>query len=221
MSDANKFINYYVEHALGMVHEHINTLLQVKTQLKVAQEQLGEKDAVIASLKNEMGNHVANAEELNRAKAQATSWEDSYNAIKSKLSHMETLANQMGDAKKIMMDKNSTIEKLNEDVAFLKKQITDKDAHIKELKKLVPADLLPKKQINTKKKSTSVSEEEPNTEANTAPVVEAKAKPPIVPYTPGTEGKKVPWVPPGEKAEDMVALKVVNVVEPEKETDDF
>lgn len=224
MSDPNKYINYYVENSLSMVHEYINNLLQTKTQLRVFQDQIVEKDAVIASLQNEMSNHISHTEELNRTKAEATSWHDSYNSMKSKVSHMETLANQMGDAKKILVDKNTTINNLQEDVNFLKKQIIEKDSQIKELKKLVPPDLLPKKQINTKKKSTTVSEEEPKVESNTdpvAPVVEPKVKPPIIPYTPGIEGKKVSWVPPGEKAKDMVALKVVNVVEQEKETDDF
>ncbi len=222
MSDANKYINYYVENALGMVHENINIVLQTKTQLKVLQDQVLEKDGVIASLQNELAGHKTNEQELNQAKAHATTWESSYNEMKNKVSHMDTLTGQIAEAKRMLVEKNSENNSLREEVELLKTQLAEKDGQVKELKKLVPA-TVSKKSLNTKKKSTSVSEEVPKEEANTAVVeVEAKAKPPIVPYIPTvTEGKKVPWVPPGEKAEDMVALKVVHVVEPENETDDF
>lgn len=218
MSDPNKYINYYVEHSLSMVHEYINTLLQTKTQLRVVQEQLSEKDTVIASLQNELNSRATSEEELNRAKAQATSWEDSVNSMKQKVAHMDTLSNQIGEAKKMLVDKTHEIDNLKIDIVSLKKQVSDKDSQIRELKKLVPADALPKKVLNTKKKSTGVIEE-------VKAVEKVEEKPPIVPYKPlpeGTKPKLVPFVPPGEKAEHMVPLKVVNVVEePEEKTDDF
>jgi chromosome segregation ATPase len=222
MSDANKYVNYYIENALALVHENINQGLQMKTQLKVLQDTLSEKDGIITSLQNELSNHKTNEQEMNQAKANATTWESSYNEMKNKVSHMDTLTGQIAEAKKMLVDKNNEVNSLNQTIESLKTQLAEKDGQVKELKKLVPA-TVSKKSLNTKKKSTSVSEEVSTEEANTTVVeVEAKAKPPIVPYTPSvTEGKKVPWVPPGEKAEDMVALKVVHVVEPENETDDF
>ena len=86
MSDPNKYINYYVEHSLAMVHEHINSQLQLKTQLRVAQDQLTEKDSTIASLREEIGKHSSNEQELNQAKTQASNWESSYNDMKNKMS---------------------------------------------------------------------------------------------------------------------------------------
>lgn len=225
MSDANKYINYYVEHSLGMVHEYINTLLQTKTQLRVLEDQVKEKDAAIASLQNELNGHLTNQQELDRAVTNAATWENSYNDLRNKVSHMDTLTNQIGEAKKLLVDRNNQVEKLNNLVEELKTQVAEKDGQIKQLKKFVPSVPSPKKTINSSKKSTSVSEEVPNEKANTViETVEAKAKPPIVPYKPTAEGTKpklVPFVPPVEKTEDKVAVKVVNVVEKPEETDDF
>ena len=205
MSDPNKYINYYVENSMSMVHEYINTLLQTKTQLRVLEDQVKEKDAAIASLQNELDGYMSNKQEVDRAMANATNWENSYNDMKNKVSHMDTITNQVAEAKKLLVEKNAELTKALGIIEVLKKQAAEKDGQIKELKKLVPSVPSPKKTINTKKKSTSVVEE----------AVE-KVKAPIVPYRPGVEGPKVPY-----KANNEVALKVVNVVETENETDDF
>ena len=139
----------------------------------------------------------------NQALANATTWENSYNDMKNKVSHMDTLTSQIGEAKKLLVEKNSELQKVTAELQELKKQLSEKDGQIKELKKLVPPSS--KKTINTKKKSTSVVEE----------AVE-EVKTPVVPYKPGVVGTKVPY-----KANNQVALKVVNVVETENETDDF
>lgn len=208
MSDPNKYINYYIENSMSMVHEYINTLLQTKTQLRVLEDQVKEKDTAIASLQNEISSHLNNQQELDRVKANATTWENSYNDMKNKVSHMDTLTNQIGEAKRLLVEKNSEVQKLSQLVEELKKQVSEKDGQIKELKKLVPSVPSPKKAINIKKKSTIVGEE-----------AVKETKTPVVPYTPGVVGPKVPYEP--VKANNEVALKVVNVVEPENETDDF
>jgi chromosome segregation ATPase len=187
---------------MSMVHEYINTLLQTKTQLRVAQDQLTEKDAALQALQDELNKHLSNEQERDRALANATTWENSFNDMKNKVSHMDTLASQIGEAKRLLVEKNSELQKVTTERDNLKTQLAEKDGQIKELKKLVPPSA--KKTINTKKKSTSVVEEA------------VAVKTPIVPYKPGVEGPKVPY-----KANNEVALKVVNVVETENETDDF
>ena len=205
MSDPNKYINYYVENSMSMVHEYINTLLQTKTQLRVLEDQVKEKDAAIASLQNELDGYMSNKQEVDRAMANATNWENSYHDMKNKVSHMDTITNQVAEAKKLLVEKNAELTKALGIIKVLKKQAAEKDGQIKELKKLAPSIPSPKKTINTKKKSTSVVEE----------AVE-EVKTPVVPYKPGVVGTKVPY-----KANNQVALKVVNVVETENETDDF
>ena len=59
MSDAQqKFINLYVDKAVGMLHEYLGTIIQLKTQLQMANDLIQEKDQVIASF-NKIGRaHV-------------------------------------------------------------------------------------------------------------------------------------------------------------------
>lgn len=206
MSDPNKYINYYVENSMSMVHEYINTLLQTKTQLRVAQDQLTEKDTLIASLQDELNGHVLNQHEVDQARTNASNWENNYNDMKNKVAHMDILTSQIGEAKKMVIEKNVEVQKLTAVVEELKKQVSEKDGQIKELKKLVPPAPSPKKTINTKKKSTSVGEEA------------VAVKPPIVPYKAGTVGTKVPYSPP--EANNTVAIKI-NVVDTQEEVDDF
>jgi chromosome segregation ATPase len=209
MSDPNKYINYYVENSMTMVHEYINTLLQTKTQLRVLEDQVKEKDTAIASLQNELNTHLSNKQEVDRAVANATNWENSFNDMKNKVSHMDTLNHQIGEAKKMLVEKNAELTKALGIIDDLKKQAAEKDGQIKELKKLVPSVPSPKKAVINKKKSTTVGEE-----------AVKETKTPVAPYVPGVVGTKVPYEPP-KKANNEVALKVVNVVEPENETDDF
>lgn len=209
MSDPNKYINYYVENSMTMVHEYINTLLQTKTQLRVLEDQVKEKDTAIASLQNELNTHLSNKQEVDRAVANATNWENSFNDMKNKVSHMDTLNHQIGEAKKMLVEKNAELTKALGIIDDLKKQAAEKDGQIKELKKLVPSVPSPKKAVINKKKSTTVGEE-----------AVKEIKTPVAPYVTGVVGTKVPYEPP-KKANNEVALKVVNVVEPENETDDF
>jgi chromosome segregation ATPase len=187
-------------------------MLQTKTQLRVAQDQLTEKDAVIASLQEELGKHTANEQEMNQARAQATNWENSYNDMKNKVSHMDVLTNQIGEAKKLVVEKNievqnlqnqvqdlnNKVNSLNAEVETQKQQVVERDIQIVKLNKLVPSLPAPKKPLNTKKKSTTPSEEE------------AKAVEPVI----------FPTKVIGETSK-VAAIKVVNVVDKSEEVDDF
>ena len=132
MSDPNKYINYYVENSMSMVHEYINTLLQTKTQLRVLEDQVKEKDAAIASLQNELESHLSNKQEVDRALANATTWENSFNDMKNKVSHMDTITNQVAEAKKILVEKNAELNKALGIIENLKKQAAEKEKDVEE-----------------------------------------------------------------------------------------
>ena len=53
MSDPNKFINTYIDTTIATLHEYVGSSLQLKTQLKLANDLLVEKDATIAQLTDE------------------------------------------------------------------------------------------------------------------------------------------------------------------------
>ena len=54
MSDPNKYINVYIENSLSLVHEYINILLKTKTEARLMEEVLKDKDLEIARLTEEV-----------------------------------------------------------------------------------------------------------------------------------------------------------------------
>lgn len=158
MSDVQqKFISLYVDKAVGMLHEYLGTIIQLKTQLQMANDLIQEKDQVIASFNSESEKVKSEStnlnQELEQAKANARSWEDQFNAMKNKISHMDTLTNQYNEMKNGLIAKNDELSKAQAEIAKL-------NSIIQELK--TPA----KKVINTKKdksvKPETVIPDKPN-----------------------------------------------------------
>jgi len=152
MTDQNAYINAYVDNSVGMLHEYVTMVLQLRTQNKIANDMVVEKDTTISSLREQISgvsseqqeeldrvkrelesyrSQVGNNNELiNQSRADAIKWEQEYNEMKNKVSHMDTLTSQMNEMKKMIIDKDKEIQDLKE-------QLTPK--------------LPPKKVINTPK----------------------------------------------------------------------
>lgn len=174
MSDSGKYINTYIDNAISVSHDFMVQVIQLKTQLKIANDLVLEKDQVISTLTKEKDDAVTNLtkekeqisnslqaenerykgeiqgeteklrlaqEEVSKAAANARLWEDQFNAMKNKVSHIDALSNQLNEMKQTLIAKNSEVEQL-------KKNLEDKDLEINNLKKKD----LPKKNINTKGK---------------------------------------------------------------------
>lgn len=118
--DQNKFINAYVDHAIGMVHENISVILQLKTQLKLSQELMVEKDQIIENLERQLENNKTDTTELNTHRDNAKLWEESYNAMKQKISHMDTLVRQISEMKSMIIEKDDIINNLSTEMSLLK-----------------------------------------------------------------------------------------------------
>jgi chromosome segregation ATPase len=152
MTDQNAYINAYVDNSVGMLHEYVTMILQLRTQNKIANDMVAERDVTISSLyeeiknikeesksfKNELGSH---SELINRSRSDAQKWEHEYNELKSKVSHMDNLTSQMNSMKKEIIAKNKEIELLKN--------------------KLDPKPPSPKKSINTPKEVPESKREEP------------------------------------------------------------
>lgn len=133
--DQNKYINTYIDIVVGQLHEYLNTNLQLKTQAKLANDLIQEKDQIIGNLQNQLSSIQNNDNDVRVAKDQAKHWEDSYHAMTNKVAHMETLLNQLKEMKNIIQEKDKIIVDLNEQIEELK---------------------MPKKVINTKVKKLEV-----------------------------------------------------------------
>lgn len=118
MSD--KYYNAYVDSAVGVIHEYVSMNLQLKAQVRVANELLAEKDRLliekdnfINSLQNDINVVKSVSSENDKLKNDAKYWEDSYHGMMNKVSHMETLTAQFNDMKKQFLSKCEELESLN------------------------------------------------------------------------------------------------------------
>jgi len=155
MSDANKYINTYVDFAMGMLHEQLSTILQLKTQLKIATEILPDREALIASLQEQLEECNKSSQDLTKNIQEANEVKASYEAIKNKVSHMDALTGQLNGVKQALLSKTGELDTLKEEVnrlngqiSELNSQLSEKEAEIVNLNKQIPP---PKKVINRKK----------------------------------------------------------------------
>jgi len=133
MSDTNAFVNAYIDHAVGMIHENINLILQLKTQLKIANDLISEKDSVIGSLTSQLESNKVSGDEMSILRDQKRHWEEAHNSMANKVSHLETALSQ---------------------IAQMKREIQERDAKIATLEQSIVELNAPKKKINTKKVAT-------------------------------------------------------------------
>jgi hypothetical protein len=110
--DQNRYINAYVDIVIGQLHEMLSSNLQLKTQNKLANEIIQEKDNLIGELQNRINAVQNNDSDVQKAKEQAKHWEDSYHTMLAKTSHMDTLLNQVRDMKTIILEKDNLIGEL-------------------------------------------------------------------------------------------------------------
>lgn len=114
MSDGqSKYVNTYIDTAVGTIHEYLGLTLQLKTQIKVANDIIREKDDLIAALRNQVEENRKTDFEFNKAKDDARKWEEQFNAMKNKVSHMDSLMAQIGDMKRMIKEKDDIIEGYN------------------------------------------------------------------------------------------------------------
>lgn len=111
MSD-NKFVNFYIETCVTTLQEYLNNILQLKTHLKVANDLIAEKDAVIGTLMREL-------EEKKNVEAQYNLIVETNNALneemltyKNKVSHLDTALSQVTEMKAMLQSKDKEIAEL-------------------------------------------------------------------------------------------------------------
>lgn len=170
---SEKYFNAYVDSAVGLIHEYVASTLQLKAQLRVANEVIAEKDNTITSLSNEVQSLRTNSNQANqelqaqmhdlqvklseaeKAKVDAKYWEDSYHGMANKVSHMDLLTNQFNDMKSQFLAKCREFEDLQ-------RNFNEKCEEIERLKtKPVESDLsnrVSKKVINNKSSASQVAQ---------------------------------------------------------------
>ena len=160
MSDPNKYINVYIENSLGLVHEYINILLKTKTEAKLMEEVLKDKDLEIARLSEEVTGLRGNSVNVNEALEKARVWEDQYNSMKQRVAHMDTMASGFNEIKQRLVEKNTDVDRMATELHQLRQDVAEKDRIIQELERelkpfrkdikvAAPKKVVAKKEINT------------------------------------------------------------------------
>ena len=144
MSDANKFINTYVDIAVSYTHDYLNTIIQLKTQLKLANDLASEKDQVISGLQTEIDSLKNDNSKMNEIENNARNQEAEHSAMKNRVAHMDTLTNQYNQLKADYIAKDEEIKKLNETILKLKED------------KKKSSTVSPKKSINKEDTKSSI-----------------------------------------------------------------
>lgn len=133
MSD-NKYINAYVDIAIGTIHEYLAANIQLKAQNKITNDLVLEKDQVIASLQADIVSINKNNTDMQALQNSAKTWEDSYNAMKNKISHMDALTKQMIEMKKEITLRDEKIKELEDKLVELNKKSKKKQQAVVEPK---------------------------------------------------------------------------------------
>ena len=111
MSD-NKFVNTYIETCVNTLQENLNNMLQLKTQLKVANDLIAEKDVAIGNLLRELEDKK-NVETLYHALLETNrAMNDELLGLRNKVTHLDTALRQVAEMKTMLLIKDKEIAAL-------------------------------------------------------------------------------------------------------------
>lgn len=164
MSDTN-FMNTYVNLVVETVHNYLNEVLQLKTQVTILNGLVSEKDQAIASLseqveslKVEKQQYQGNESEMQKLRDNAASWETQYNNMINKVSHMDTLTNQYNDLKRQFVEKTQDIDNITNELNSTKQVVTNRESECNSLRQNI--DSLTSELESVKKKLEKVTKKE-------------------------------------------------------------
>jgi len=105
----NKFVNSYIETCINTLQENLNNTLQIKTQLKVANDMIAEKDVAIGNLLRELEDKK-NVETLYHALLETNrAMNDELLGLRNKVTHLDTALRQVAEMKTMLLIKDKEI----------------------------------------------------------------------------------------------------------------
>jgi uncharacterized protein (DUF3084 family) len=104
---------------VSLVHEQVNTILQLKTASKIANDLVAEKDQIISQLTLKITELESTSVKVDDLEEKAKIWEESYKAMANKITHMDTLTRQIVDMKAMIQERDQMITSLQEKITNL------------------------------------------------------------------------------------------------------
>ena len=126
----SEYINAYIDNTVGMIHENITTILQTRTQLKLASDAIAQKDNIISQLNSQteqsnsqLSGQTEQLNELNleseRLKEEIGSLRQTNQDLTSRVSHLDTLSNQVNEINSVVHERDTNIAELHQQIANL------------------------------------------------------------------------------------------------------
>jgi chromosome segregation ATPase len=136
MSDPNKFINTYIDTTIATLHEYVGSSLQLKTQLKLANDLLVEKDATITQLISEKDTaleKLINEKDVavSRLTSELENINNNFSATQGNTETMKAALLSCQDKLKIAEESHSAISSKVSHMDTLLKQLSDMKNEIK------------------------------------------------------------------------------------------
>jgi len=130
MSDPNKFINTYIDTTIATLHEFMGSSLQLKTQLKLANDLLLERDSTITQLTSEkdtaLGKLINEKDaELSRLTSELENINNNFSATHDNTETMKAALLSCQDKLKIAEESHSAISSKVSHMDTLLKQLSD------------------------------------------------------------------------------------------------
>lgn len=120
MSDQSTYINTYIDITMETIQAYLKESVQLKTQLRIANAIIAQKDHVIESFNQNKKNFETDLDELNLSRNNAKRWEEQYNAMVQKVANMDALTAQYNTMKKDYIRKEYECDSLKKEIDKLK-----------------------------------------------------------------------------------------------------
>ena len=136
MSDPNKFINTYIDTTIATLHEYVGSSLQLKTQLKLANDLLLERDAAISKLTDEKDAAISKLTDekdaaVSRLTGELESINNNFSATQDNTETMKAALLSCQDKLRIAEESHSAISSKVSHMDTLLKQLSDMKNEIK------------------------------------------------------------------------------------------
>lgn len=132
--DHTKYINTYIDVAMATINENTAQLLQLKTQSRIANELIAERDGQIELLKQQIESLSSSVIDFDGIKKQNEELQQQHTGFLNKLSHMDGLLKQVTDMKQEIIVRNTEIDNLMSIIKNKDASIEDLREEIRELK---------------------------------------------------------------------------------------
>lgn len=117
--DQTKYVNAYIDNAMSTIHENIALILQLKTQNRLLNDVISEKDLALNNFTIEVQSLRHEVSVLNDLKSQNEELKQHNIGIVNKLSHFETMSNQIIQMKQEIKKRDVQIQDLQSQLAAI------------------------------------------------------------------------------------------------------